>query len=262
MQLKFNLYGFIIGLAIVISSRLIEEQLKHEKILNAIFYKVSLFSFAFAILGARVWHVSTDFYLYRHNLLATLEIWNGGMSIFGGVLGGVVGLMIATFFIKELKDESIKFKKNTVAKFLDYTVFGLPLGQAVGRLGNYFNQELYGAPSNGLFKIFIDKEYRLPGFEQVEYYHPLFFYEMIATGLFVTVLYFLKNKMPQKLPKIGSGNLFLIYILYYSVIRFFLDFLRLDKSISGFFSLGMNQVFLLFLVLAITVYFQFNKKQL
>jgi phosphatidylglycerol:prolipoprotein diacylglycerol transferase len=260
MQLTFNIYGLIIGLAIVFSSMLIEEQLKHEKKLYNIFHKISLISFIFAIFGARVWHVVTDFYLYEHNLYAVLEIWNGGLSIFGGVLGGIIGLIIATHFLQELRDEALNNKNKIVKKLLDYSIFGLPFGQAVGRLGNYFNQELYGAPSNGLLKIFIDKEFRLPGFEQVEYYHPLFFYEMLATGLFAASLYIFKNKMPQKIPKIGSGYLFLNYILYYSIIRFFLDFLRLDKSISYFFSLGMNQVFLASLIMGIFTYYYIIKK--
>lgn len=259
MQLNFNIYGFIIGLALVIASWLIEEQLKHEKVLSKVFYKVGLLAFVFAVFGARIWHVFTDFHLYKNNLMAIVEVWNGGLSIFGGVLGGIVGLIVSTFVLKELKNKSVESKKETVFKLLDYSIFGLPVGQAIGRLGNYFNQELYGAPSNSFLKIFIDKEYRLTGFEQIEYYHPLFFYEMLITGLFAIMLYYLNKKRSKKLPKIGSGNLFLIYILYYSIFRFFLDFLRLDKTFSSIFSLGINQLFLVVLVVGIVIYFSYNK---
>lgn len=248
--LPFHLYGLIVGLAIVISVSIIEKfyiKLGHSE---NIFWKIITLMLIFGIVGARAWHVGTDFYLYENNLWEVFYVWNGGLSIFGGIFGGAIGVFLATRLFKEAE----------FLEFLDIAVFALPIGQAIGRLGNYVNQELYGLPSGeglfSIFKIFISQENRLAGYENIEYYHPLFFYEMIAMLVFGGIAYYLyfgklgkKNK--DKLPKIGSGQLFLIYVLYYSVIRFLLDFIRLDKTIFewlgklNWLNLGINQVVLL-----------------
>lgn len=263
--IKPQLYGLIIGLSIVIGSWFVEKQFRQDKFLTKIFYKVGLFSFLFGIIGARLWHVATDYYLYRSNFIAIFEVWNGGLSIFGGILGGVIGLIVSTLILKEFKNKSLNKRKIIILKLLDYSIFGLPVSQAIGRLGNYFNQELYGSPTSGFLKIFIDKTHRLPGFEKIEYYHPLFFYEILATGFFVLLLYIIRYKSKfiisvpilknLKIPRIGSGNLFLFYLFCYSLVRFLLDFLRLDKTVLSIFSLGVNQVFLVCLLTVISIYY-------
>jgi phosphatidylglycerol:prolipoprotein diacylglycerol transferase len=252
----------------VISIALIENKLKDEPLLNKVFYKVAYISLFFAIIGARFWHVLTDFYLYQQDLMTALYIWNGGLSILGAVLGGVLGIVISIFFLPELKNQKFADHKNIFLKLLDYSIFGLPVGQAIGRFGNYFNQELYGVPTSGIFKIYIDVAHRLPGYEEFAYFHPLFFYEMLATGLFAVILSSLYRKnwpenitkiipkiLPKILPKIGTGKLFLFYALYYGVIRFFLDFLRIDRSKIFFGFLGTNQVILLVVMIVFAVLF-------
>ncbi len=252
MQLQFSAYGFIVGVSIVVASLLIEDKiLKFEKklgvvVLSKIYYQVGLIALIFGVLGARVWHVLTDFSFYKHDLIAVFYIWNGGLSIIGGVLGGLMGIYIASLIFIELKS----------LQLLDFAVFGLPVGQAMGRIGNYMNQELYGLPTNGYLKIYIDEAHRMPGFQKVEFYHPLFLYELITTAFFAVLVHvaYGNKKLERKLPQIGSGKLFLVYILYYSVIRFLLDFLRIDRQITyGF--LGTNQIFLLSLIFLISINF-------
>lgn len=263
MHLPFTSYGLILGIAIVFGVSLVERQIiKSEKttsqtFLSEIFYKVGTITFIFGVLGARIWHVFTDFALYKNDLVSSLYIWNGGLSIIGAAIGGLIGILISTLILAELREKKREHKKELLLQFLDFSVFGLPVGQALGRLGNYVNQELYGLPTSGFFKIFIDLENRLPGFENRAYYHPLFLYEMIATGLFavaVHIAYHNKN-LVQKFPQLGSGKLFLVYIFYYSVVRFFLDFLRIDRGVVHFGILGTNQLVLFFTILLISVYF-------
>lgn len=253
MSFSLNLYGLIAGFAIVVAMNLIELKIKNEKILSQNFYKISIILFIFGVVGARLWHVLTDFYIYKNNLIGTFEIWNGGLSILGGILGGVLGLVVSFNFLFDLKLLEINKKKNQILKFLDYSIYGLPVGQAIGRWGNYFNQELYGAPTNGIFKVFIDVNHRITGYENVAHYHPLFFYEMMATGLFALLFYLNDYKKWLKLPKMGSGKLFLSYVVYYSLIRFFLDFLRIDTAIYLFGVIGINQIILI-LIIIISVY--------
>lgn len=255
MQLTFNLYGLIIGISLVVGSSLIEKNLGNEKLLNKYFYKLAWFSFLFAVIGARLWHVVTDFYLYKNDLFGVFKVWNGGLSILGGVLGGIFGLILAFYFYEELRKLSFEKKKKAVVKLMDYSVFGLPVGQAIGRWGNYFNQELYGKPTESFLKIFIDAEHRFYGYEQFSYYHPLFFYEMFFTGLFAIIFYLIWYKQRELLPKIGTGKIFLLYALYYSIVRFFLDFLRIDKTtiFNGF--IGTNQFILLFIIFFLSLLF-------
>lgn len=265
MPIQFHWYGFIVGLSIVIGSQLIEKQLQKRNFSVDLFYKLGFFVLFFAVIGARAWHVATDFHLYTDNLLSALYIWRGGLSIFGGVLGGIVGLYCGLFILSSTRLLSLKKKQFTAAFLLDSAVFGLPVGQAIGRVANYLNQELYGVPSDGFFKIYIDEAHRLPGYEHVAYYHPLFLYELLATGGFAGVLYWLasRDERTQKklLPELGTGKLFVVYVLFYSIVRFFLDFLRIDKTFFGESFLGINQVFLLVVILGCSFLLLVGRKQ-
>ena len=241
MKIQFHWYGFIIGIAIVVATQLIERKAIQEKLVLKEVWRVGLLALLFGVIGARLWHVATDFWLYTNDPIAILFIWNGGLSILGGVLGGIIGLFIG----KKL------FSSPSVIHLLDLAIFGLPVGQAIGRVANYVNQELYGLPTEGLLKIFISEDRRLPGYETVEYYHPLFFYEAIFTGLFAVVLYLLDKK--KKLPVLGTGRLFITYVVYYCIVRFFLDFLRIERGILIGGVLGINQLVLL-LVTSIVIF--------
>jgi phosphatidylglycerol:prolipoprotein diacylglycerol transferase len=110
------------------------------------------------------------------------------------------------------------------------------LGQAIGRWGNFVNQELYGAPTNLPWKIYIEPLYRLPGFESQDYYHPLFLYESLWNLGNMTLLLWLTRRYSDRLK---HGDIFLVYLIVYPVGRFLLDFLRLDAAMVG--GLNANQ---------------------
>jgi phosphatidylglycerol:prolipoprotein diacylglycerol transferase len=191
------------------------------------------------IIGARLWHVftpsgsnqamgiTTENYL--RNPIEILKIWKGGLGIPGGVIGGALTLIIYC-----------KAKKLNFLEWSDYIAPGLLIGQAIGRWGNFVNQEVYGGPSNLPWAITIDPPYRMPGFEQIAKYHPLFLYEsllnLLAAGLLVLI-----NRTWRK--KLFTGDLFLMYLVLYPTIRFFLEFLRLDPSpVAG---ININQTSML-----------------
>lgn len=183
------------------------------------------------ILGARLWHVLTPSasnaamglttkYYFAHPL-EILKIWKGGLGIPGGVIGGCLALWIYT-----------KGKKESFLEWTDIISPGLLVGQAIGRWGNFVNQELYGGPSDLPWAITIDPMYRLPGFETVEKYHPLFLYESLLNLLAAGLLLLIARKNEKKLYK---GDIFLLYLIFYPAIRFGLEFLRLDpSSVNGF----------------------------
>jgi len=181
------------------------------------------------IIGARIWHILTPpesmvkqgittMYYLTHPL-DMLEIWRGGLGIPGAVMGGVLALFIY-----------MRSHKLSVGTWLDIVAPGLALAQAIGRWGNFVNQELYGAPTNLPWAIYIDPAHRLSGFEQYSYYHPLFLYESLFNLANMGLLLWLGRRFRAVLK---PGDLFLSYLVSYPLARFFLEFLRLDPSQVG-----------------------------
>jgi len=230
---SFNIYGLLIGIAVVVALLLIEKKGKEIgfEFKNYLFDLFVIFSLT--IIFARLWHVVTDFYLYQDSLIEAFYIWNGGMSILGAILGYFVAVIVLS-----------KIEKYEVLKLLDLIVFGLPFAQSIGRWGNYFNQELYGWETNLPWGIMIN------GVK----HHPLFLYESLLTFLFGIYIWFFRKKS-----EIGRGKIFLVYLSFYSFIRFLLDFLRVEKTMISSW-LGLNQLILLFVFL-ITLSFLLNREE-
>jgi len=189
------------------------------------------------VLGARLWHIltpppssiaqgfTTRFYL-THPLDA-LAIWKGGLGIPGTIIGGLVAL-----YIYARQHRMIPF-----LEWIDIAAPSLALGQAIGRWGNFFNQEIYGAPTSLPWKISIDPAHRLAGFENQSYYHPLFAYESILNLANMLLLIWISRRYRGSLKR---GDVFNVYLIFYPVVRFGLDFLRLDAS--QVLNLNINQM--------------------
>ncbi len=188
------------------------------------------------LIGARIYHIltpspasglTTQYYL--ENPLQMLAIWNGGLGIYGGIVGGIVGIWL---FARRCK--------QPLYAWLDLVAPSMAIGQAIGRWGNFVNQELYGAPSDLPWAIYILPENRLRGYEAFERFHPLFLYEsiwMLGTGL---ILMSLAWRWRDRTP---HGTITLLYIISYAAIRFLLDFLRLDShGIQGIPALTTAQI--------------------
>jgi len=191
------------------------------------------------IIGARLWHVLTPSssnaamglttqYYFQHPL-EILKIWKGGLGIFGGIIGGAIALAIYC-----------RAQKQNFFEWTDIIAPGLLIAQAIGRWGNFVNQEVYGPPSDLPWAIYIDPAHRLPGFEAVERYHPLFLYESLLTLLGGLLLLYIGRKYKDKL---FTGDLFLMYLVYYPLVRFGLEFIRLDPSAVG--TININQTVML-----------------
>jgi phosphatidylglycerol:prolipoprotein diacylglycerol transferase len=143
----------------------------------------------------------------------------GGRGIYGAVAGGALGLYIAA-----------RSAKQPLLKWMDTIVPGLVLAQAVGRWGNYINQELYGKPTNLPWAIYIEPRFRLPGFEMYDLFQPTFFYESmwnLATCL--ALVYVIWRYRDKLVPGLTTS----VYFISYSVIRFLLEFIRLDAASVG-----------------------------
>jgi phosphatidylglycerol:prolipoprotein diacylglycerol transferase len=229
--------GLLIVLGIATGALLAAREANRREYDPEIIYDLFLPLMIWGTLGARLWHIltpplsSVEFGLttqyYFSNLMEIAAFWVGGFGIPGAWIGGTLALLY--------------FARKNEIPFLDLTDIlapGLALAQAIGRLGNYFNQELYGLPTNLPWKIFIDPVSRLSGFETVNFYHPLFLYESLLNFANVFFLLWLLRRFNATLK---AGDLFLAYLGCYSIIRFLLEFLRLDVALMNGFNI--NQVF-------------------
>jgi len=228
-------YGIILMLGAVAGGWLAAHEAKRLDHDPEIGWDLLIWLFIVCVVGARLWHVFTPtpsaiaegrttlFYLTHPFDLINLR--NGGLGIPGAVIGGVMALF---FYARR---HGLVF-----AEWTDIAAPSLALGQAIGRWGNFFNQELYGAPTDLPWKISIDPLHRLAGFETQEYYHPLFLYESLWNLANVFLLIWLTRRFGERLK---HGDVFLVYLIVYPVGRFLLDFLRLDAAMVG--GLNANQ---------------------
>ena len=212
-RLNFHGYGFLIGLGMLAGAGVCARmaglvKLKAEDVWDGLLWMVGG-----GVVGARLYHVVDYWQYYMTNPGEILAIWHGGLGIFGGILGGAIGLWLYT-------KSRVKF-----LKLADLASLGLPIGQAIGRWGNFVNQELYGKPTSLPWGIYIEPEKRLLEVLEYERFQPLFLYESLwSLGVFVA-LYWLVKKGKIKL---GKGKLFVTYLGLYGFGRFWLEFLRIE----------------------------------
>ncbi len=166
------------------------------------------------VVGARLYHVVSmlDYYLAHPGEIFGLRMQ--GFGIYGAVAGGALGLYIYA-----------KRHKLSFLRWADFAAPGLALAQAIGRWGNFFNQELYGYPCNLPWCIRIAPEKRLPGFQNYERFHPTFLYESLWNLLAFAILFTLSRKASKRLL---HGDLFFLYGILYALGRFFVEFQRPD----------------------------------
>ena len=170
------------------------------------------------LIGARLYHVATNPELYwgahGQGTAAAFEIWHGGLGIWGGVLGGALGAYVAC------RRHGVDY-----ATLADALAPGLVLAQAVGRWGNYFNQELFGRPTDLPWALEIDPANRPPGYLAEPTFHPTFLYEslwcLLAAGVLLLV---------ERIWRIRPPALFALYVALYTFGRFFEELLRVDPA--------------------------------
>lgn len=247
--------GILIAFGVACGALLSAYQAKKFNHDPEIIYYLFLPVTIWGLIGARLWHILTPplssiqlgfttQYYFSHPIDA-IAVWVGGFGVAGAILGGLIALFIF----------SMKYKQP-FWQLTDILACGILLAQIIGRLTNYFNQELYGLPTNLPWKIFIDPAHRLSSYENVEFYHPLFAYEMILNSIVLIFLLRLIRKYGAQefTPVYKHGYIFFIYLASYSFIRFSLEFLRLDVAIVN--GMNINQAFFasLFIVAVIFLF--------
>ena len=204
---------------------------------------VATWAVPFGLVGARLYHLATNPELYwggpgRSGTLGALKIWDGGLGIWGGVLFGALGAWIAC-----------RRYHLSYAMVADALGPALPLAQAVGRWGNWFNQELYGRPTGLPWKLHIDLAHRIPGYLNVAYYQPTFLYESIwDVGVALAVI------AADRKVHYTRGRAFALYVMLYTVGRGWIEALRIDDA-HKFFGLRLNDWTSIAVFVAALVYY-------
>jgi len=185
-----------------------------------------------AIIGARLYHVFSEpeggmvgWSYYRQHPIEILYIWQGGLGIYGAIIGGALGVALYSW----------RARLQTL-QWLDYGAPGLALGQAIGRWGNFINQELYGPPTTLPWGLIIDPQHRIAPYNDLEAYppetlfHPTFLYESLWCLLLFFTLAMIARKYKERLL---DGDILLGYLVGYPLGRFFIEYLRPDAWMIG-----------------------------
>jgi len=215
-------YGIITALALVIGFVVVYfiaryRGQREEEILN-----FAPFAVVSSVIFARLIHVAANWSFYSENPVYIFAFRKGGLAIQGAMLGGILTLIIFC-----------RIRKLDFWLWADILAPGLILGQAIGRWGNFFNQEAFGRPTSLPWAIFIEPANRPYDYASYEYFHPTFLYESIANLLLFALLLlihrFYKNK-PGRLP---YGLILSIYLGVYSIYRTFIEYYRIDSTLWG-----------------------------
>ena len=209
-------YSVMILLGVIVASFIILKEAKRnnmkEYIENLIFYIL-----IFGIIGARLYYVI--FYDEIYDLLSILEIWNGGLAIYGGI---IAGLLTVIYFAKK--------HKQSILKTTDILAPGLIIAQAIGRWGNFFNQEAFGSSvSLSYLKSIHVPQFIIDGmYINGAYHHPTFLYESIWCLIGFIILIIMRKYLKNR-----EGTLTFIYFIWYGIGRFFIESLRTDSLYLG-----------------------------
>ena len=217
--LKIRWYGFLMVVGGLLGYWLILKLAKRKEMEPGIFEDLLLYFPVGAIIGARIYYVIYAWDFYQNNFWDIFKIWEGGLAVHGIMIGGFV----ATYLY-------CRKKKLSFFAIADVAVMGLAAAQMIGRAGNYFNQEIFGKPTELAWGIPIAIANRPVGYESFEFFHPVFLYECLGSLLIAGLLFFINwKKLNWK-----TGNVFAIYLILYSIMRFCLEFLRIDYSPAVF----------------------------
>lgn len=184
------------------------------------------------VIGARLSYVLQNSIYFNQHIKEIWLVGTGGLSIHGAIIAGLVALYVYS-------------RRQQLSFFAITDTLALPLlaGQIVGRLGNYFNQELFGYPTSGFIRVEIDPSHRPAGYFTDQYFHPTFFYEMVLNGIGLFILSRFKFKK--------QGQLSLAYLLVFAVTRYLTEIWRISERVN--FGLSTAQIISLLIIVSVII---------
>ena len=212
--LPLHLYGLTLAIGVVAATYLAEHRWKRMGHDPKEISQIAVWVVIAGVIGARLYHVITDYQLYTHDPLKALQIWSGGLGIWGAVAGGAIAVVVL----------ARKHHLDTL-QLCDAIAPGVVLAQAIGRWGNYFNQELFGRPSTLPWALKIDVAHRPDQYKAFATFQPTFLYESLWCLVVLAVLLW-----AEKLPSHRKGQTFALYIVLYTAGRFVFENMRSDEA--------------------------------
>ena len=213
--LRFNAYGAMIAIGVVVAVMVFGRRLERRGAgTRDDASTIALWAVPAGVIGARLYHVLTDWNRFADDPFKMVEIWKGGLGIWGGItLGVVVGVIVA------------KRREIAMATALTCVAPALAFAQAIGRWGNWFNQELFGKPTTLPWGLEIDDRHIPDGYAIGTLFHPTFLYESIGCAVLGFALIAFDRRKPLR-----DGALFAWYVAGYTLMRFFIEGLRIDPA--------------------------------
>lgn len=213
--LEVRAYGLAIAVGVIVAVTVAQHRWAARGGDPADVSRLATWSVVAGLVGARAYHVLTDYHRFQGQWVDALKVWEGGLGIPGGLLAGV-----ATGFVLARR------WGLPAAQLLDVVAPAIPIAQAIGRLGNWFNQELFGRPTDLPWGLHIDRQHRPDGYEAFATFHPTFLYEALWNLALAGLLVLYERRRPGGRP----GRLFALYVGGYGLGRLWVEALRIDDA--------------------------------
>lgn len=229
-------YGIIITIAFIIALVLIQKDKNKYGVRAENLIELTILIIPISIISARIYYVLFSLENYKDNILEIFNFRNGGLAIYGGIIGAVITIALYC-----------KVKKIHILDVLERFAPYLPLGQAIGRWGNFFNSEAHGTSTNNIFRMGITEN------GQYMEVHPTFLYESVCNFIIFIILYSLSKNRKFK------GQITYLYIILYSIARAIIEGLRTDSLMLG--TLRISQILSILLLIVFGTIYIYNYKK-
>jgi phosphatidylglycerol:prolipoprotein diacylglycerol transferase len=220
--LSIRWYGLLIASAVIIGVTLSQYLAKRRNVDPNLIGDLAIWLVIAAIPCARLYYVLFEWDQYAQRPEDIIAIWKGGIAIHGAILGGLLATIIFS-----------RIQKVSIWLLADLVVPSLILGQAIGRWGNFFNSEAFGRPTDLPWKLYIPPQQRPAEYISYDYFHPTFLYESLWDLMVFALLMYLFFRDLNRRPHLKVGTLALVYMVAYSIGRFWIEGLRTDSLMVG-----------------------------
>jgi prolipoprotein diacylglyceryl transferase len=212
--IPLHAYGLLLAIGVLVAAWIAERRWVERGFDAKAFNDMAVWIVVGGVVGARVYHVISDYQLFTDDWLRAFQIWKGGLSIWGVIGGGIIAVIVMT-----------RIKHVGTLALMDCIAPGLLAAQVIGRWGNYFNQELFGGPTDLPWALEISPDKRPAGYLDVATFHPTFLYESLFCLALLGVLLAVERRV-----RLRQGQMTALYLATYTFGRIFFEHLRIDPS--------------------------------